>query len=403
MYKIVLNRSVIDSFRDTVNESPWFLYNDADDKKNWNILCACMDRITDIVDYLNKKELGDSEYRSNAFDFIDFIGEAAVLIDSVYYLGRIVVNKKFDVRIDIPHEEFFKSKKVVNESNLNKSTEYYDKRYFEYIRSICAMHPTLTNRHKDFQTCDYGEVSPFILWSKITHSLRDDGAELHIHIYDNGEVQRMNALPIYLQEVFGYISWIYSTLDYLSSKLKEKYDKKISSFKTSKLPSLNECVDYKDYLSRLYFESEKRFSNTGYLFETAGYVSGLKMTRTTNAPKYKHFEIKLKKAVEDARNKLQAMDSDSINSEELPLERLLYPEVDEKRIFAGSYYFYSKTMDFVSKYGDIERARWATEGLLPFLSKYVDITRDDCETLNRYELYALICIAFDQFYQKITP
>lgn len=400
MYKIVLNRSVIDNFRDTVNESPWFLYNDADDKKNWNILCACMDRITDIVDYLNKKELGDSEYRSNAFDFIDFIAESAVLIDSVYHLGNIIIDEKFDIRADIPHEEFFKSKIIINKTKDKKNIEYYDKRYFEYIRSICAMHPTLTNRHKEFQMCDYGEVSPFILWSEIAHSLRDDGAELHIHVYDNGEMQKMNAIPIYLKEVFGYINWVYSALDYLSMKLKEKYDNKIASFKSRKLPSLEECVDYKDYLSRLYFESEKRFSNVGYLFEAAGYISELKMTRKENAHKYKEFEAKLKEAVEDAKSKLQTMDSDSIHDEDLSLERLLFPEVNEKQIFAGSSYYYSKTIDFVSKHGDTDRARWATECLLPFLNKYVKITKDDCYTLGRYELYALICIAFDHFNSK---
>lgn len=399
MYKIALDRSIIDNFRDTVNDMPWLIYEDENDKKHWNTICACMDRITDIVDYLNNKELGDEQYRSNAFDFIDFIAQSSVLIDSIVTLAMTINGENYNIRVEIPHEIIFKNKKYASGFKPTKSKEYYDYRYYEYLRSICAMHPTSTNRHKEFQKYAKGEVSPFILWDKILCGLRNDNAELHAHVYANGEMQGTNALPIYIDEVFAYIKWNYFNLNYLSSQLAKKNKEKIKKFQNDKLPSREDCADYKDYMQYLINESKKRMPDLDYLFETSGHVVGLNITNENNLQKYKQFEKKVVRATEKTKIILQKMDFDAFE-EGIPLKDLLFPDIDEEDTFKGACYFYSKTGYLTSSHGDIETARWATGGLQPFLSKYIDLKKEDCETLDRHELFALIHVALDLYWAE---
>ncbi len=398
MYKIILDRSVIDRFRETVNEMPWLIYEDDEDKKHWNTICACMERITDIVDYLNNKELGDEQYRSNAFDFIDFIAQSSVLVDSVVRLSKIINGDSYDIRTSIPHDVIFKSKKFAPKFKLSESQECYDYKYYEYLRSICAVHPALTNRHKAFQTSDAGEASPFVLWSKMFGGLRDDGAELHAHIYINGELKGTNALPIYINEVFDYIKWNYLNLDYLSYQLMDKNMKKIEVFRETKLPSRNDCVDYKDYMQRLMGESRKRFPNFECLFESSGHIVGIDVTDRRNLQKYKAFEKKIMEATEDARGKLQEMNLEVLREGDILLEKLLFPDIDENDSMQSASYFYSKACHLISPNGGMDVARWGVSMLQPFLSKYINLTKDDCELLDRYELYALIHVALDLYW-----
>ena len=54
----------------------------------WDCICACVSRIRDTVTYLNDQELGSMRYGS-AFDFINFISNAAVMLDCVDMLAKI--------------------------------------------------------------------------------------------------------------------------------------------------------------------------------------------------------------------------------------------------------------------------------------------------------------------------
>lgn len=55
----------------------------------WDCICTCVHRIRDGVAYLNGQKLGSMKYRS-AFDFINFINNAAVVLDCVQMLADIL-------------------------------------------------------------------------------------------------------------------------------------------------------------------------------------------------------------------------------------------------------------------------------------------------------------------------
>ena len=82
MYKIYLDDDVIRNFRNTINDYIDFSltkkYKNSDNA--WNSICALMDRIEDIVIYLNEKELNTGKWNRCAFDFFEFIEQAGVLI-----------------------------------------------------------------------------------------------------------------------------------------------------------------------------------------------------------------------------------------------------------------------------------------------------------------------------------
>ncbi len=55
----------------------------------WDCMCSCVHRVRDTVGYLNDQVLGRMEHGS-AFDFINFISNASVVLDSIDMLARII-------------------------------------------------------------------------------------------------------------------------------------------------------------------------------------------------------------------------------------------------------------------------------------------------------------------------
>ena len=111
MLKIYLKPEVSSNFRKVVNDyidfSPNQKYStkEKDGENAWNSLCSIMDRIDDLVYYLNQKELNNGQWRRCAFDFFEFIEQAGVLIDCVEEAFKIY-NASFK-----QHHVIFKTKK----------------------------------------------------------------------------------------------------------------------------------------------------------------------------------------------------------------------------------------------------------------------------------------------------
>ena len=110
MYNIYLKPEVSTNFRNTINEYINFSIKHVyiKDKKTtnaWNTLCCIMDRIDDLVVYLNQKKLNTGEWKGCAFDFFEFIEQAAVLISCI--------DDAFEIySFQFPkHNVIFKSKK----------------------------------------------------------------------------------------------------------------------------------------------------------------------------------------------------------------------------------------------------------------------------------------------------
>ena len=110
------------------------------------IICS-LERIEDGLYYLNSYELIPNSRQRNAFGFVNFINCEYVIVHCIEELAKI-----YDVDI----------KKVTNSRKCFSDFKYgngSDKEVFEYIRSLCAAHPTDTSMHptvhkeREFDCC----------------------------------------------------------------------------------------------------------------------------------------------------------------------------------------------------------------------------------------------------------
>lgn len=159
IFQININTDVLIRLRNQINEEYYISYRkefyDKNNKKHraWDKICAIMDRLDDTVDYLNKLKLNTGKYRRSAFDFFEFMNQASVVMDCITHLAKI---------FEVPYEEVETSTEIFNE--LGKEGKGTDKKYFEYLRSLCSVHPMETSRHKIYQENSF-ECSPYVVWN----------------------------------------------------------------------------------------------------------------------------------------------------------------------------------------------------------------------------------------------
>lgn len=91
-FRINMDLTIINKLQNTINENQNISINKEFSKRigkdikkfnSWDIVCAIMDRIKDTCEYLNTLELNTGEYTRSAFDFINFINNAKVIVDCV--------------------------------------------------------------------------------------------------------------------------------------------------------------------------------------------------------------------------------------------------------------------------------------------------------------------------------
>lgn len=175
----------------------------------WNRTCAAMDRLEDTLDYLNHMELGRNRRTRSAFDFYDFINNAFIVIDCIKTIGEIF-------RIDNALiEEIENSTSAFGDNLMQGGT---DQRYFEYIRSLCSVHPLCTNHQKEFLNGDKLHCCPYVSWNT-SFSVYGNGADLVAIIYPADYRQTTIYLRLYISQFEQYIEkWI----DFIPEIIKAK-------------------------------------------------------------------------------------------------------------------------------------------------------------------------------------
>src|SRR5699024_4646893 len=160
-------------------------------------ICALMDRIEDIVIYLNEKELNTGKWNRCAFDFFEFIEQAGVLIECIGELYKIYDIKTNKTKTIFKHKET-NEKYLSKLKEDNKIAKVGDLNYFEYIRSLSSVHPGKTDRHKEFQFANF-EVSPYVVWNSGIYALdpRCNG-EIILVTYNNETDKMLINKSIYI-------------------------------------------------------------------------------------------------------------------------------------------------------------------------------------------------------------
>lgn len=398
MYKLKLNEKVGNNFRNTVNNYLDFsinkTYHDNEKENAWNSICAIMDRIDDLVKYLNEKELNNGKWKRCAFDFFEFMEQAAVLIECIDEAYKIYGIKSPESN-NIFKNKTFNDDYIEEANKKSKKLKTSDKDYFEYIRALSSVHPSKTSRHKEFQIADL-EVSPFVVWSGGIYSLdsRCDG-EIVLVTYSNGFEHFLTNKSIFINEVFNFVKYKYYSLNYLSKKVKEYNEKNINILRNTKLKKSEEFDNYNDYLSYLIEESKKRCSNLEDDIKEVKSILNCMNFRDDNKIKYTKYCNSLKYAMKIIRRQLQNMDFKGNSICDMLLSRLLLGKIYVKKERGCGYsYYQSKILYLKDNYpGEKYYGRSCYKELLPIFSKYVNISETDLWKYNDNELYILSQVA----------
>ena len=140
-FTFAYNTDYLRALRDTINEERNLSCEKTGTMQKqiypaWNRICAIMDRLDDTVNYINGMVLGECHNRS-AFDFYEFINCSYIVIDCIKSIAEIY-------SLDL--SELEDSKSVFGDPFLSGGT---DGLFFNYIRSLCAVHPICTSYKRD--------------------------------------------------------------------------------------------------------------------------------------------------------------------------------------------------------------------------------------------------------------
>ncbi len=224
----------------------------------WDCICSCVNRIRDTVGYLNDQILGQEiKYRS-AFDFINFINNATVVIDSIDMLANIL-------GVDLSEE----NSRTAAFNQVGKDGKGTDKKYFEFIRSLCAVHPIETDRHARYQNSEVVSC-PFISWVRGTILETAWNCDLHANAYVNEANSWGDSICIYMDQVFAHIKYRYSLLNKIGVALEKYQQDSIAHFRNTPIPDRDPSESELEYIDRLKAVEFERFgSNNDFVYDFA--------------------------------------------------------------------------------------------------------------------------------------
>ena len=296
IFKINLSIDIIRKLRDKINEQKNISYNKMYKKyRAWDKICAIMDRLDDTVEYLNTIELNTGKYKRSAFDFFDFMNNASVVIDCVKELSKI---------FEVSDSEIKNSTNIFNK--VGSDGNGTDEKYFEYLRSLCSVHPVETSRHKRYQDNDF-ECSPYVLWNNSLRLFNDD-CDIYAVVYTSKDNESFKRVGIYIEQVFKYVeirvNFIEKIIDYIDTYQKDM----ILKLKKQHIKNDTEFNSYIEYLTNLDEEAKDRYGDDHwYSFEYVIKLLQLKLSDSENENKMKLYINALKYAIKFEHNALQNM------------------------------------------------------------------------------------------------
>lgn len=388
-FNIILDLSILEKLRNKINEQYNISYSKQYGKhRAWDKICSIMDRLDDTVAYLNEIKLNTGKYRRSAFDFYDFMNNAAVVVDCIKELAKI---------FDVPDDKIKNSIDIFKQ--LGSDGKGTDEKYFQYLRSLCSVHPIETSRHKRYQANDF-ECSPYVTWNDGRIWFNDD-CDLYAVVYTNKDQDSIKRVQIYISQIFEYVTTRLEFVLEITDAIEKYYRDSISTFRNRPIKKEHEFNDYTEYLENLEKELIERYgSESFYTFNRIIDLFKLKLSNSENQDKMNLYLNALKYVIKFEHSSLQNMTYAGFEN-----NGLLYPKMNTETSLFNELYSPDSNSDEVRFYGyqlqkinylsyDSEESNkeWAytqLEEIKPFLERYVSFKNVHSD----FEYYALVQLA----------
>ena len=411
VFQIKLDSNILKKLRDKVNEQNYISYSkNFKTKKNnkeyraWDKICAIMDRLDDTVLFLNGLKLNTGKYKRSAFDFFEFMNNASVIVDCIQELANI---------FDVPDDKIRKTSNIFNK--LGSDGKGTDKEYFEYLRSLCSVHPVETSRHNRYQNNDF-ECCPFVLWNN--KKLYNDTSDIYAVVYTSNDNALNKRVLIYMEQIFEYVKTRLDFVNDIIDKIDEYQKEVIRKFINTPIKKENEFSDYLDYLKNLNNEQKRRFGSDSFypISETIKFFE-VKLSNKDNQEKFNLYLNALRYSITFQHNSIQNMSTKGFENNGLIccddiLETTLFIELNKLNSNddeLDKYCYNLEKISYLSYDSGDDNRRWAyiqLEEMLPFLNRYVSfdgVSGDfECYALVQLALY-LNCLQNDCLVNKNIP
>lgn len=396
MISVNLDLEIASNLRCVINEDRDFSYNHKSCKKNeakkenpklypaWGRICALMDRIQDTAEHINDIKLHDEDEDRSAFSFTDLMNYSSVLMDCIYEIARIY-------EIDMIQYEL--SNAIFHKPGKNNRGS--DKKYFEYLRSLCSVHPISTDRHPEYQDGEY-ECCPYVYWGD--EILGTKIYNVNAMVYTDAQ-NTHKTIIISIQSIKVYIEYVYGLIDSVVIPGIEAFkERRREEFRKQKILSIDSFDDYVDYLENLKEEAAKRYNhnNDYYIDDTLRFFS-VQFQDKKNRIGLLKMQNALKLAISFYHTSLQNMSWTGYEN-----TGIRYPEETDSTFLLDCLLFISNTSKEAMLHGyeigtfhelcDDDHSYYPyrqIEMIRPFLERYV--TLDEAKT--RLETYVLTQIA----------
>ena len=354
----------------------------------WGRTCAAMDRLQDTLNYLNSIELGGRQNSRSAFDFYDFINNAYVVIDCIKTLGRIF-------RLD---DNLIRS--------IETSTSVFgagtDGKYFEYIRSLCVVHPLCTNHQSEYLNGRQFHCCPFVIWrSHPCHPISSD-ADLTAIVYPSDRWDKPQFVGLYISQFEAYLEkWIDLIPKIIEAK-NEYADTEYERLRKTHIMSLSEqSNDVVRHLLHLRDEYCKRFDyGDDYTFDHYIRVFSIELSDERNKELLTKYRNAILYSLQFERKALQTMSFDGyentgIKYPDRGIDTTLFDSLCVISTYGGPFSKYNYNLEKLSYLekdhfdpGNKQYARILLEEIKALINQYVYFTNQesDEETIVLVEL-----------------
>ena len=348
--------------------------------------CA-LERIEDYLNYLNQYTLEKNPHQGNAFNFIEILNCEYTIIHCIQEVA-----KAYDV-------EYMG---ITNVRDCFSNIPYgsgTDGEFFEYVRSLCAVHPAETSYHPGVHNFDNFNSCSRIKWDVgFGYGTRDLIAVIY-SADKNGEAMylEINVEPfmVYLQK------WV-ELLDDIEQGIRQFIIKEKESYRKINIAYPEDFDNYLDYIDNLCMEYKRRYSDSQtYLFERYKLAFTIKFDNTETERKRKCYQNAIIYMFDFLHKQLQKMNEREntglVGLGENETNNLffeLYQPIEHGSKFSNDRSAFTYVDNLRSSVEwDVKHAREVIDEIKPMVNKYVEF--NNTESPDETELLLQIATYFD--------